>query len=529
MRPLFAFAGLLVLGAAYLFVALAVLVFVAPPAALIGAAAGAGGGALLGLHRCLAVFAGRVPPGSVRTPEDVTEGRIAGAVRPESIRRDYAWPQYFAVQAREDVTAVARAVAATVRRIWAWTLRPVGDRAVRTVALYFWPLYPAVLAALVGVSAGAATVVTLGALVGGAAAASAWAVGAPVVGLLRAVDGLWQSLHRASGSCRHCFHVSALPAYRCPGRHSAEDRVAGRDLHRDIRPGRLGVLWRRCGCGRRLPTTVLRAARGLEAVCPRCEKPLPSGAAAVTDVRVPVFGAASAGKTHLIIAGLVALSRAGTRAGSVGFLDDHSRTAYEQYRSVIDSGQSVAKTSTAVPVAVTVRLRAGRRAALVHFFDAAGETLADEVQNGQLSYLDEARTLVFVLDPFSIHEVRDQAGAGFADLLTEANPATFDAEDAYHATVNRLRLYGVETRRQRLAFVVSKADLLARLPIAEGVGTGSDAVRAWLDRVGQDNLVSLATRDFGEVRFFLVSARDPAYGAAIEPFRWLLAADRVPV
>ncbi|GAA4719848.1 TRAFAC clade GTPase domain-containing protein [Phytohabitans rumicis] len=529
MRPLFALAGLVVLALTYLFVAAAVLVFLAPPAVLVGIAAGAGAGALIGLHRSLAVLAGRVPAGYVRTPDDVVAGRIAGGVRKESIRRDHAWPQYFAVQIRWDVTAVTRAVAATVSHVWARTLRPLAAGETRRILLFGWPLFPPVLAALVGVSVGAAAAVTLTAVLAGAAAALVWGMGLPAVGLLRAVDGLWQSVFRASGSCQHCFHVTSLPAYRCPGPHSAEDREAGLDLHRDIRPGRLGVLWRRCGCGHRLPTTVLRAAHSVQACCPACGEPLPSGAAAMTDVRVPVFGAASAGKTHLIMAGLVALSRAGTRRGTVGFLDEHSRTAYEQYRALVDSGQSAAKTSAAVPVAVTVRLRGGGRAALVHFFDAAGETLADSGQNGQLAYLDQARTLTFVLDPFSIPDVRDQAAAGYPDLLSEANPATYDVADAYHVTVNRLRLYGVDTHRQRLAFVVSKADLLARLPIASGLDPDSGSVRSWLVTVGLDNLVTIATRDFGEVRFFLVSARDPERGAAIEPFRWLLAADRVSV
>src|SRR5947208_11486502 len=87
------------------------------------------------------------------------------------------------------------------------------------------------------------------------------------------------------------------------------------------------------------------------------------------------------------------------------------------------------------PVAVTLELRDGRRRAFVHVFDAAGEALADPDQNHGFAYLDRARTLAFVLDPFSIQELRDRFGATRADLFTRANPAREAPEDAYVATV----------------------------------------------------------------------------------------------
>jgi hypothetical protein len=323
--------------------------------------------------------------------------------------------------------------------------------------------------------------------------------------------------------------VCRRPAYQCPGPHSAADHAVGLGLHRDLRPGRLGVLWRRCGCRRLLPTTVLRAAISLQAKCPLCGTDLPKGSAVQTDVRIPVFGAPSAGKTHLIMATLVTLLRAPAQRTRLDVTDDYSKQVVDGYQEVFDSGGSAPKTDASQqPVAVTFRVRNGRRRAMVHVFDAAGEALADRAQNERFGYLDRARSFAFVLDPFSIPGLRDQFAVSRADLFAQANPATDDPEDSYLATVSRLRDYGVDTGRQKLAFVVSKQDLLGQLLAEQAPGTDQDSLRGWLLNQQLDNLVTLAERDFGAVRYFLVSAQHrQRAGTVTEPFRWLLTGERV--
>jgi hypothetical protein len=163
---------------------------------------------------------------------------------------------------------------------------------------------------------------------------------------------------------------------------------------------------------------------------------------------------------------------------------------------------------------------------MLHIFDAAGEALADFDQNAELAYLDRARALVFVLDPFSIADVRDRYAARDPERIRRANPAQGDPEASYNATVGRLRAHGVDTGGQRLAFVVTKRDLL------DEVVDGDDqaGIRAWLVEQRLDNLAIAAERDFGAVRYFFVSATEGIRSGEVEqPFRWLLAADRVPL
>jgi hypothetical protein len=253
---------------------------------------------------------------------------------------------------------------------------------------------------------------------------------------------------------------------------------------------------------------------------------LHKGAAVSTDVRIPTFGAASAGKTHLLMAGIVELYRtAQTKGMAPGFLDDSSRTTFEEYQRLVVAGQSPAKTAASTPVAATLGLRSKKRTYLLHFFDAAGEALVDPAHNAELAYLDEARTLIFVLDPFSIADVRNEATGPLADVLQTANAATFDPEESYHKTVSRLRLHSVDTGKQRLAFVISKADLLDRLPLGQALLADPGQASEWLVKVGLDNLVTAAGRDFAEVRYFVVAATDGE--SAAKPFRWLLEDERL--
>ncbi|MBE1491924.1 TRAFAC clade GTPase domain-containing protein [Plantactinospora soyae] len=530
-----------------------VLALVLPAVAPVAFVAGVVGGLGLAMVAATRVLSGHYPPTRVLGPTDVAAGRLAGRVGAAQVRRDRAWPQYFTAQVRLDLIAVHRLGYGVLGRAWTGAVRPFGPTR-RPRLLLFWPLLLIGVAGFAGFGAGTVLGTALVALLSGILTISAWLVGFPLVLLLRGADRCWQWIFRAGGSCPRCYEVTSLPAYRCPGPHSTEDRRCGDDLHRNVRPGRLGVLWRRCACGTRLPTTVLRASRTLAAHCPTCTAALHPGAAVATDVRVPVFGASSAGKTQLIMAALVALVGApstgadrpaggsddpvdgigaGEASGGAGTMlaDEYSRRRYDEYLQLVTEDRAAPKTDVAQqPVAVTVRIPTGRhRSALLHLFDAAGEALVDQQLNAGYAYLDYARTLLFVLDPFSVRDVRDQSARAFADVFAEANPAQHDPEDSYQSTVTRLRQYGVDTARQRLAFVVSKRDLIERLPIGERLGIDPDSIRGWLLDRGLDNLVASAARDFAEVRFFLVSSKDLSESGAVAPVRWLLETERVAV
>lgn len=528
MQVIAAIIGIGLAIALYLWLCMLVATFVSVPVVLVAAPLCALAGIGLAITRTAGVLRGRHPATVVVTPQayaTIAAARRARSKRHKHIPVDVAWPHYLVAQVVKDHRAAAKWLADDVGKVWAKVVRPLDGDAI-PVVLAFWPLtliVPLVLiAGSLGAMVGMVAVVAVSALV----TAAGWAVGALMVVTARAVGLVWQTVFRARASCPQCFAVTRLPAYRCPGSHPGGD-----NLHRALLPGRLGIWWRRCACGTRLPTTVFRAHR-LQAVCQKCNHPLHEGAGMARDVRIPVFGAVSAGKTHLIMGGLVALDDQATAQLKIAPADPASEKAIREFREVIKGGGAAVKTPVdRPPIAVTTRIEAVGTAwpqTLAHVFDASGEALVSPTRNAEFGYLDLARTLLFVLDPFSIPDVRDQLKISFGELAPQANPASLDPEESYNGTVNRLRGYGVKTSTQKLAFVVSKADLLVQMPIGEGLSatrSTSAAIRDWLCARRLENLVDTAEKDFGEVRFFFVSAKDATRHGALEPFAWLLERD----
>jgi double-GTPase-like protein len=495
--------------AATLWVLLPILLIVMPAAALVGVG--------LGFVASILALAGRIrPPGTV-TPDQVRSG--SGNVLPQlrgnpAFGRDRAWPSYFSAQAKNDLAGMWSATAGVLGHGWTWISRVLTSGSMASRVATFVGCAPLWVLVSAGALLSTGTLVTAGTAI----TLALWLCWTVPTGLLRLADQLIRRARGADASCPACYHVTALPAFACPG--------CG-DLHRDIRPGRLGGVWRRCGCGTLLATTVLRAARQIPPRCPRCELELGRGSAVVTDIRVPVFGPISAGKTRLMYTGLSTL-RDGILAhgGTTEFMDEDGKREFDHAIALIRSGGDTMKTpASELPRAMTVRLAVGRRQALLHLFDAAGEFYGDREDNSDLEFLDYAQGLVFVVDPFSVPWMRDQIdGASASRVLSRANPATEEPERVYQITAQRLRDYGVPTHKQALAMAVVKADLVQALPIGGSLVRGE--VRDWMIEAGLDNLVLSAERDFGVVRYFVVASvpgmgpDNPASPAA--PLRWLI-------
>ncbi len=503
-------------------------VFVVLPCVLAAGPIGLAAGTVVGLILIGQVL-GPASPSPVLSPRDFAARPLPARRVRLYIRRDRAWPNYFAGQARIDHATMTLRFRDTCARLWevphsSWVRLGAQHPALR---LTLWPLALIVLAFQAAATLTGALVLVAATVVMAATSAVFWACGTAIAVLLRTADRLWRGVFRAKGSCPTGFHTFAVPTYRCGGAHTPAEVEAGSDLHRDIRAGRQGVLYRRCECGNLLPTMVLRAASSQQALCPYCLDPLSRGTGLHTDVRLPYFGATSAGKTNLIMAAAVALKQAAEKNGLRWSLpDEHSRTEFARYEQRVQQGQNAPKTAGGVPAAVTVTIAKRHRGAMVRFFDAAGETLADSAQNADLTYLEKSGGLIFVLDPFSIPDVRGQFETAFSDLFVLANAAVDNPQKSYTTTVSRLRDLGVNVQRRHLSFVVSKADLLAKLPSQPASDSSAD-IAAWLCLHLESNLIRMAQRDFAEVRFFLATVHN---GQTIDAYRvieWLLAKEGV--
>jgi hypothetical protein len=422
-----------------------------------------------------------------------------------------AYRQYFFGPAMRDLRQVVtlgrqhaqRRVQAHADRFtgWGFTSPPVS-------ALVTWPTG---IALWVGLVAGAAIGGLLATVV---AALHVGAVGITQAGArgcalaLRGADTAALYARGVRGMrCPWCYEESKYPAYRCTC-----DR-----LHHDIRPGRYGIIRRRCACGRTMPTLILLGSYRLNAYCAHtasCGRQLSDETGRFREIVLPLLGGRAAGKTRLMAAILVSLNEAagghsdGNDSGvGLRLANQETTAAYEVLRTVLDDNGYISATTGDLPHAHSVLLRTGRRTGLVHIFDPAGERLVSRERTDELRYLAGARTFLFVLDPLSVQ--------AFWDSLSEQERSSIDPllasqvhpQQVFDQAVQQAIEMGAALRNARLGVAISKTDLAEHARLLGGHTNDGRWAREWLtDELGLGNLVRSMDNEFREVRFFFTAA-----------------------
>lgn len=442
------------------------------------------------------------------------ERRKARPARTGELELDRAWPFYPFRQWQADLNQVNEETGRRYSAIWKWPADAffTGRHGSPVTWWVFFPIPVVFLSCLLAALVAICACYLLFALVSLVCVLASGVVWGTVAAVLFGVDAGRRALLHTEASCPRCFHVTPWPAYRCTNCAV---------IHRDVRPGRLGAAVRRCECGILLPTMTQRAAWRLRPACQRCGKALPAGTGAVRDIRIAIFGDTAAGKTRLLYAALDSLITTGS---AVSFPDRSSQDRAELGISLVRAGRDMPRTTVAPTVPVSCRVGTGPRSTFAHLFDAAGEHFKNPEMHDSLGFLDHAQGLVYVIDPFCVGWVLDRyARLGPAGLPRDRF-AVDDAEAVYGEVVEWLRDGGVAAGSQRLAVVVTKADLMRERGI--GLPADSAGIEDWLNRSLLHNLVLSAHREFAAVRFFAVASRPGGYGGELEdpggPLRWLL-------
>jgi hypothetical protein len=350
--------------------------------------------------------------------------------------------------------------------------------------------------AVAGVVFGALTVAVAG------VGLAAWTASVVVLG---SVERVWMAYRRILIACPHagCYRRFALPVYACP----RCDRRHGR-----LVPGRSGAFRHVCRCGARLPTTILLGRFRLGAYCPHCERRLPDRIGRARVEPLPIVGGPAAGKTTLMVLAVRAI-RTERRAEFVEARDAH---AYAGAVVELDQGGRLAKTGPEPPAATMLDLSQQ----ILYLFDPAGELHTGGARVERLRYLDHGESLVFVIDPFALPELRSALSREERNLVGATSEE--DPSDTLQRLLADLRSRDDQGRQRRIAVVVTKADLLRRTAI----GRDLDAdVRGWLEGVGVGNTIRTLEHAAGQVRYF-ASGLDTEPGALAELFGW--AADIPP-
>lgn len=432
--------------------------------------------------------------------------------RPSPVRQvklpadaDPAVPQYFYGPALADADLAVRIGSGECRHLDQRVGRAVGSAFAADLPLLTRPL-----------GIGGAIGMTAGTVVGAAVTAGCACVHLLAVGISAATVRVTGRALRGANSvvlrvknirmvCPDCYERVPYPAYECPG-HDCTHR------HRDIRPGRFGILRRRCQCDAQLKTLLLFGAAGMKAYCPRCDHPLEHRPGRAPELVLPFFGAAGAGKTRLLLSMVSQLqqwSRKQEPAAdrrrpprrerfTLQFGDAATLSKLEHAEELLSRDADIGKTPAKLPRAYVIRLVSMRRTRIVHAFDAAGELFYTSERTQELGYLGQARTFVLVIDPLSVEAFWDRLLPDQQAELKSVRSAAPSPELAYQQAHQEIESMGMRLRQARLAVVFSRADLIE---------TPAQDVAVWArDELGLGNLVRSARLNFGEACFFHTAA-----------------------
>jgi hypothetical protein len=317
--------------------------------------------------------------------------------------------------------------------------------------------------------------------------------------------------------CPACSERVPYPGYVCPGGGCAR-------RHRDVRPGRFGIVRRRCQCGTPMSTLLLFGSSRMAAFCPHCGHPLEHRPGEAPEIVLPFFGATGAGKTRLLFS-IVTQLQVWTRQGQLTaeFADSVTTRELDAAEHILRSGGATAKTPVQLPRAHVIRVSSRKGTRILHMFDAAGERFYHSDRTQELVYLGQARTFILVIDPLSVEAFWARLPPGRRAALGPARSTAPSPELAYQQTHQEIEAMGVPLQKTRLAVVFSRADL---------IGTPEGDVAQWARcELGLGNLIRSAHHSFKETCFFHTAAVMNADGAMDESvaalMRWVLAGDGV--
>ena len=469
---------------------------------------------------------------------------------------DPATLEYFYGPALTDADHAMRVAYGNCHSLWQRGARAVVSSFGRQEVILTGPLG---VGGAVGMAAGTAvgTVAAAGCalvhlLAVGISAASVRAAGT----VLRIVDSAVLRIKNIRMVCPKCYERVPYPAYECPGRACAR-------RHHDVRPGRFGIVRRRCQCGTRMKTLLLFGSAQMDAYCPHCGTSLEHRPGKAPEIVLPFFGAAGAGKTRLLFSMVAQLrlwseeagrrldgsdhetaaERSGQkqadikkradikraeikRVGEERFVAELADTAtvgkLENASKWLSPGNATDKTPPELPRAYVVRLTTNHDAWLLHLFDAAGEFFYTPERTQELRYFSQARTFILVIDPLSVESFWDRLLPDQQAELKAVRSAAPAPDLAYQQAHQEIEAMGVQLSKAHLAVVFSRADLIDTL---------DDDVATWAtDELGLGNLVRSARLNFKEACFFhtaAVMADGAMHKSVPELIRWVLARNGV--
>lgn len=453
-----------------------------------------------------------------------------------------AFKQYFFRKALHDYWDVVEKSGKKNLKVLAW----VKDKGVQIFTnSYIWITFPLALGYIAVMAMGAAAGVLAYAFFGLVHLTIVLTCAAAAITAaytLRVIEYLLMVTRRISMKCPNgkCHEEILLPYYICPTKSCGA-------RHDRLLPGDYGVVNRQCKCGAWLPTLFLFGRNELPGYCPKCSKPLNSSIGVTRNIHIPIIGGRSAGKSHFLVAAMMEIHRrAADGKVSVAFPEKKYQDDYDKWKRYFETGNTVDSTFEKSPDAFLVNINSGGADCLLYMYDPAGELfqLTDEMRSQE--WFDYINGAVFLIDPFSLPGVQHKYQKELSAAKDAIRPSVQPPQEVYSNLLQILQQQkGVGGRSSKaLSVVLTKTDAFNIANEIQGIAAAqspmekrdpqsaeSAAVRAWLERNGEGNLLRGIERDFKNVSYSYCSplGRLPDANSApfvpqgvLKPLGWLL-------
>lgn len=356
----------------------------------------------------------------------------------------------------------------------------------------------AILGAYVGTVLGVAVSVLLTlpvVIVAAAIMAGSWAL----IALLRAAEALRRRVRRTSYECPVDHERFPLPVYVCPS--------CGAE-HRQLFPGRWGIVKRECRCGKvALPTMVLNGRQRVPQRCPSGH-PMAGIIGFAEIVRVALVAGPSAGKSTFLAGALHELDQQAQGGKLALNVVDDSRSDFESALANLARGRLPSKTQVGSKAALVAEVQGGGRSRVLSLYDVAGESyVGDDMVRG-LRFLEVPSGLVMLVDPLSLQRFATDHEEEIAAAKDWLRPSPVKPIRVLESTVGALAEAGARPERIPVAVVLAKTDALGIGAEIERLerNAGERAVPAWLEQHGAGNFVRAVESSFRDVGWFAASA-----------------------
>lgn len=358
------------------------------------------------------------------------------------------------------------------------------------------------------------------------------------------IDKFYMIYHKLSVACPNpnCQSRFTLPIYGC-------DRCGV--MHTRLSPGRYGILHRKCECGNKLPSTFFNGRGRLTAFCPNCNQRI-SGETSVKQYAIPVVGAPSVGKTCYINMTIHDLIHevAPKNQWKISFVDENEQQDYESLMEAMAKGMTPEKTDMDALNAYQLMLQIDKETIKrrVYFYDIAGEKYTQSgavLNNNAFTYIDG---LIFLIDPLSIYEIRNEMGDSFNKQKYGVSEDEF--EDVLDNMLNNfetlLRMKSKSAVNTNFAVTINKCDIpiinekigydVAVLYLKENpqlktvTDAQSELCRQFLMQYSSGNFIKKIEKRFKNVKYFACSSlghserRKAFFGTdVVKPFLWIMS------